>query len=100
MNTTEGRTKELPEVTKVYFFKKKGVAKMKFPPKKIIENLKRDYPKGARVKLVMMDDIQAPPTGTLGTVLGVDDAGSIMVAWDNGSRLSVAFGPDYCEVVD
>ncbi len=69
------------------------------PPKKIIENLKRDYPKGARVKLIMMDDPYAPPQGTLGTVIGVDDIGSIMVHWDNGSGLSVAFGADYCEVI-
>ncbi len=32
-----------------------------------------------------MDDIQAPPVGTKGTVRGVDDIGSIMVSWDNGS---------------
>ncbi|QBX15554.1 hypothetical protein Javan191_0023 [Streptococcus phage Javan191] len=41
-----------------------------------------------------MDDIQAPPTGTKGTVRGVDDIGSIMVSWDNGSSLSLAYGVD------
>ena len=46
-----------------------------------------------------MDDPQAPPIGTQGTVLGVDDIGSIMVAWDNGSGLSVAFGEDLCRKV-
>ena len=46
-----------------------------------------------------MDDVQAPPIGTKGTVLGVDDIGSIMVAWDNGSGLSVAYGADHCRVV-
>lgn len=54
------------------------------------------YPKGARVELVRMDDPQAPPVGTKGTVLGVDDVGSILVAWDNGSGLNVAFGEDIC----
>lgn len=46
-----------------------------------------------------MDDIQAPPIGTKGTVIEVDDIGSIMVAWDNGSGLSVAYGADICRVM-
>jgi hypothetical protein len=51
-------------------------------------------PAGTRVELVRMDDVQAPPVGTRGTVRGVDDIGSIMVNWDNGSGLSVAYGED------
>lgn len=43
-----------------------------------------------------MDDPQAPPVGTKGTVYGVDDIGNIMVAWDNGCGLSVAYGEDIC----
>ena len=46
-----------------------------------------------------MDDPQAPPVGTKGTVLGVDDIGSVAVAWDNGSRLSVVYGEDFCRVI-
>ena len=46
-----------------------------------------------------MDDPQAPPIGTKGTVKGVDDIGSIMVAWDNGCGLSVAYGADVCRKV-
>ncbi|MBD3948456.1 DUF4314 domain-containing protein [Tuanshanicoccus lijuaniae] len=65
-----------------------------------IEKLRFQYPIGTRVKLIQMDDIQAPPIGTKGTVLGVDDIGSIMVAWDNGSQLSVVFDEDYCVKVD
>ena len=41
-----------------------------------------------------MDDEQAPPPGTLGTVLGVDDIGSLMMAWDNGSGLNVIWQVD------
>ncbi len=67
--------------------------------KEIVANLRRIYTKGTRVKLVKMDDAQAPPIGTLGTVKGVDDIGSIMVAWDNGSSLSVAYGEDECSIV-
>lgn len=39
-----------------------------------------------------MNDDQAPPIGTKGTVFGVDDAGSIMVFWDNGSHLRLRAG--------
>lgn len=36
-----------------------------------------------------MDGVQAPPIGAAGTVIGVDDMGSILVHWDNGSGLNV-----------
>ena len=54
-----------------------------------LKSLRTTYPPGTRVKLIKMDDTQAPPKGTKGTVRGVDDAGSIMVSWDNGSGLRV-----------
>lgn len=69
---------------------------MRFPSEEVIRNLREHYPAGARVELLQMDDVQAPPNGTKGTVVGVDDAGSIMVRWDNGSGLSVAYGVDCC----
>lgn len=47
------------------------------------------FPKGTRVKLLEMDDIQAPPKGTEGTVVAVDDAGQIHVRWDTGSGLAL-----------
>ena len=72
---------------------------MQFPSKEVVERIRKEYPIGTRVELVRMDDPQAPPVGTLGTVKGVDDIGSIMVSWDNGSSLSVAFGEDACQVV-
>lgn len=67
--------------------------------KEIIEKLKEIYPVGARVKLIKMEDIQAPPKGTLGTVYGFDDIGSILVKWDNGSTLSVIFREDIIEKI-
>ncbi|MCW6665300.1 DUF4314 domain-containing protein [Aerococcaceae bacterium NML191219] len=70
-------------------------------PNKIVNQLRIKYPVGARVRLMKMADIQAPPLGTKGSVLGVDDIGSIRVAWDNGSHLNVIYGEDSCErVVD
>ena len=49
---------------------------MRFPSKEIVEGIRREYPAGTRVELVRMDDPQAPPVGTKGTVLGVDDIGA------------------------
>jgi hypothetical protein len=69
---------------------------MVFPKKEIVEKVRKEYPKGTRVRLIRMDDIQAPPLGTEGTVIGVDDTASIMVAWDNGSSLNVIYGVDKC----
>ena len=65
-----------------------------------VKRLRQEYQRGCRVVLVRMDDIQAPPVGTEGTVFGVDDIGSIMVRWDNGSTLSVAYGEDLCRRID
>lgn len=69
--------------------------------KEALQALREHYPAGTRVELVQMDDPQAPPVGTKGTVKGVDDIGSIIVVWDNGCGLSVAYGADICrKVVD
>ena len=64
---------------------------------KTLDKLRTQYPNGTMVKLIRMVDFQAPPKGTLGTVMGVDDAGSIMVSWDTGSSLSVVYGEDIVE---
>lgn len=67
---------------------------MRFPTKEQVEIIKRNYPAGARIELIKMDDPQAPPKGTNGTVICVDDAGDILVNWDNGSSLNVVYGVD------
>lgn len=73
---------------------------MNFPSKETVERIKTAYPAGCRVELVRMDDMQAPPIGIKGTVIVVDDIGSIMVRWDNGSGLSIAYGEDLCRRCD
>lgn len=73
---------------------------MRFPSKEIVEQLRKEYPAGTRVELTRMDDVQAPPIGTKGTVKGVDDTASIMVACDNGSGLNVVYGEDSCRKLD
>lgn len=67
---------------------------MKFPQKEIVDRLRKEYPAGTRIELLEMDDFQAPPIGTQGTVTGVDDTGSLLVSWDNGSGLNVICGVD------
>lgn len=59
-----------------------------------LENYRRKYPSGCRVELVSMDDVQAPPIGTKGTVIAVDDACNLIVKWDNGNCLNVILGID------
>ena len=64
---------------------------MKLPNKETLEKLRKKYPAGTRVALVQMSDSQAPPVGMKGTVLYVDDIGSLLMSWDNGSGLNVVF---------
>lgn len=71
-----------------------------FPSKEIINLLRKQYPLGCIVELVRMDDVQAPPIGTKGTVIGVDDIGSIMGRWDNRSSLKVVYGEDLCRKIE
>lgn len=67
---------------------------MRFPNKETVEQIRRMYPAGTRVELLAMDDPQAPPVGTKGTVLDVDDTGSLLMKWDNGSGLNVVWQQD------
>ena len=72
---------------------------MQFPSKEQVARQRRLYPAGTRIELIQMDDAQAPPVGTRGTVIGVDDTGSNLVNWDNVSRLNVIYGIDRCREV-
>ena len=71
-----------------------------FPSKETVKRIRKQYPAGTRVELIRMEDEQAPPIGTRGTVVGVDDMGSIMVAWDSGGSLSVLYGEDLCRKIE
>ena len=63
-----------------------------FPSRETVKRVRRQYPSGTRVELIRMDDCQAPPAGTLGAVLGVEDAGALLMKWDKGSGLNVVYG--------
>ena len=70
-----------------------------FPSGETVERIRKQYPVGCRVELVKMEDVQAPRVGTKGTVVGVDDTGSVMVNWDNGSSLNVVYCEDLCRKI-
>lgn len=65
--------------------------------KGLTEMLRQKYPAGLRVELTHMEDpYNRLATGSKGTVIGVDDIGTIHVAWDCGSYLGVVYGIDSC----
>ena len=73
---------------------------MKFLPKHKLDALRHTYFKDLRVRLVSMNDLQAPPEGTAGTVEEVDDLGTIHVKWDNGCGLGVIPGEDVIDIIN
>ena len=83
-------------------FAERQIIKMNgFPSKEVVERLRQQYSKGTRVELISMDD---PHTrlkcGDRGTVVKVDDIGTIFVAWDCGSSLGVAYGVDHVRILN
>lgn len=55
-----------------------------------IEFYKEHYPVGTRVQLDKMGDDPRPvPAGTKGTVVAVDDIGTLHVKFDNGRALGI-----------
>ena len=73
---------------------------MKLLSKAKLRQLQAEFPTGTRIELVSMDDPQAPPVGTKGTVRLVDAIGSLVVDWDNGSGLNVIYGEDVVKKLD
>ena len=67
---------------------------MRFPSKEQIELVRKQYPAGTKVVLEAMDDQQAPPVGTIGEVIAVDDIGQLVMKWQNGSGLNLIPGVD------
>lgn len=65
-----------------------------------VENLRKMYTHGKKVKLIHMDDPYPLPEGITGTVNNVDDAGVIHVYWKNGSTLGLLPDIDLFEVIE
>lgn len=61
----------------------------------VLKRLREEYTPGTRVELIHMSDpYRDMPAGLQGVVQYVDDAGSVHVAWENGSSLAVVHGVD------
>ncbi len=69
---------------------------------KTLEHLRAEYKKGSRVELIHMNDPYNTKlkAGEKGTVVAVDDMGTIHVRWDCGSNLGVVYGDDSCRVIE
>ena len=55
-----------------------------------------NYVTGAVIKALREKSVSIP--GQL-SVIGIDDTGSLMVHWDNGSELNVLYGIDRCRII-
>ena len=73
---------------------------MQFPDRETVALIRAEYPPGTCVELVKMDDVFAPPVGTKGTVVAVDDAGDLCMLWSTGSTLKVILGEDIVRKID
>lgn len=72
----------------------------KYPNRETVERIRREYPAGTRIEIITMDDAQAPAPGTRGTVLYVDDVGTIFPRWDSGGSLGVVYQVDRVKKVE
>jgi hypothetical protein len=74
---------------------------MFFPPREVVDRVKKEFPSGTRVELIELNDpYRHFDAGLKGTVSCVDDTGTIHVNWDNGSCLGIVYGEDSCRKLD
>lgn len=74
---------------------------MKIIDKKTLKLIREVFTPGTRVELVKLNDpynIELQ-RGSRGTVVSVDDIGTIHVSWDCGSSLGVVYGEDCCVAI-
>lgn len=73
---------------------------MKAIRQETLQKLRETYTIGSRVELIQMDDPYSHlSVGAKGTVVNVDDIGTIHVNWDDGGSLGVVFGADTCKLI-
>ncbi len=65
------------------------------------EYIRSRFPVGSRILLVQMGDDPRPiPPNTMGTVVAVDDMGTVHCIFDNGRRLGLIPGEDVFHKVE
>ena len=67
---------------------------MKRNEQQAVAMIRQNYPPGTRLELISMNDPQAIPPGSRGTVDHVDDVGTIHMRWDCGRSLGLVPGED------
>ena len=73
---------------------------MPFMKPYMVKLLREQFPPGTRIRLESeMNDPQPIPKGMTGTVQGIDDAGQLLMEWDNGRGFSLVPGEDDFTVV-
>ncbi len=73
---------------------------MHTPSREAVQALRERYPRGTTVEIISMEDAYAPPAGTRGKVVSIDDMGTVHVAWSTGSSLGLIPGVDVWKVVE
>lgn len=74
---------------------------MNFIDKETLKQIRETFPNGTRVELIKINDPNNKKLrpGAQGTVVAVDDVGTIHVAWDCNSFLGVVYGEDVCRKI-
>jgi len=66
-----------------------------FPSREMVDIYKKKYPAGTKICVDFMPDDPNPiPSGTVGRVTHVDDAGTLHCVFENGRILGVIPGTD------
>ncbi len=66
-----------------------------FMSREKVESIRRNYPEGTRIELDHTDDQYTKlKKGDQGSVMFVDDAGTVHIRWDSGSSLGLIPGED------
>ena len=66
---------------------------------KKVEEIKKQYVSGTKIKLIKMYDEQEIAPNTEGVVAYVDDLGIIHMKWSNGSSLGLIVDLDKFEII-
>lgn len=77
-----------------------SIKNQKIQPNINLENIKKYYKTGQKVRLIKMYDYIAPiPPLTTGIIEYIDDIGQIHINWNNGSKLALVPNVDEFEIL-
>lgn len=77
-----------------------SIKNQKIQPNINLENIKKYYKTGQKVRLIKMYDYVVPiPSFTTGIIEYIDDTGILHILWENGNRLGIVVGIDEFEII-